>query len=77
MRLVTPPRGLVLDPFTGSGTTGVAALRQGFRFVGFEMDAKHVEIAGARVAWASLHPLERCAKKADQQTLFGVNGGAE
>lgn len=49
-RLVTPPGGLVLDPFTGSGTTGVAALREGFKFVGIEREAEYVEIARARIA---------------------------
>jgi site-specific DNA-methyltransferase (adenine-specific) len=49
VRLVTPPGGLVLDPFTGSGTTGIAALREGFSFVGFEQDPEYVEIARARI----------------------------
>lgn len=52
-RLVTPPGGIVLDPFCGSGTTGVAAVREGFRFVGIEREAEYVEIARARVAHAS------------------------
>jgi DNA modification methylase len=52
-RLVTPPNGLVLDPFTGSGTTGCAAVLEGFRFVGIEREAEYVEIARKRVAhWA-------------------------
>jgi site-specific DNA-methyltransferase (adenine-specific) len=37
-RLVTPPGGIILDPFAGSGSTGVAALQQGFRFLGFDLD---------------------------------------
>ena len=48
-RLVTPPGGLVLDPFTGSGSTGIAALRGGFRFVGGEIDPEYAEIARARI----------------------------
>lgn len=48
-RLVTPPGGLVLDPFAGSGTTGIAAVREGFGFVGCEMDPAHVVIARARI----------------------------
>lgn len=48
-RLVTPPRGVILDPFMGSGTTGIAALRCGFRFVGFDKDRKWVEVAERRV----------------------------
>jgi site-specific DNA-methyltransferase (adenine-specific) len=46
---VAPPGGLVLDPFTGSGTTGVAALRQGRRFMGFELVPAYVEIARGRI----------------------------
>ena len=51
-RLVTPPGGLVLDPFLGSGTTGVAALREGFEFVGVEQSAEYAEIAAARITHA-------------------------
>ena len=36
VRLVTPPGGTVSDPFTGSGSTGIAALREGFDFIGVE-----------------------------------------
>lgn len=49
VRLITPPGGLVLDPFTGSGTTGLAALVEGCRFVGFEMSADYHAIASARM----------------------------
>ena len=48
-RLVTPPGGLVLDPFMGSGTTGIAALREGFSFVGVEREPEYAEIARARI----------------------------
>ena len=48
-RLVTPPGGIVLDPFMGSGSTGVAATREGFQFIGIEMDPAYVEIARARI----------------------------
>lgn len=48
-RLVTPPGGLVLDPFTGSGSTGKAALLEGFRFIGFELSAEYAEIARRRM----------------------------
>jgi DNA modification methylase len=51
-RLVTPPGGLVLDPFTGSGSTGKAAILEGFRFVGIEREAEYVEIARTRIAAA-------------------------
>jgi site-specific DNA-methyltransferase (adenine-specific) len=48
-RLVTPPGGIVLDPFAGSGTTLVAALRCGFRAIGIEREAQYAEIARGRV----------------------------
>ena len=50
VRLVTPPGGLVLDPFTGSGSTGKAAVREGFRFVGCELSPEYAAIAEARIA---------------------------
>jgi len=52
-RLVTPPDGLVLDPFTGSGSTGKAAILEGFRFVGCELSAEYIEIARARIGHAA------------------------
>lgn len=48
-RLVTPAGGVVLDPFTGSGSTGKAAILEGFRFIGIEREAEYVEIARARI----------------------------
>jgi DNA modification methylase len=55
IRLVTPPDGTVLDPFTGSGSTGKAAILEGFRFVGIEQDADYVRIADARIRYAEQH----------------------
>lgn len=49
VRLITPPGGFVLDPFAGSGTTGIAAKLEGVRFVGIDLDAEYVEIAKARI----------------------------
>jgi site-specific DNA-methyltransferase (adenine-specific) len=57
-RLVTPPGGLVVDPFAGSGSTGVAAVLEGFAFVGCELDAGHVAIAEARIGHAETSPGE-------------------
>jgi len=51
VRLVTPPDGVVLDPFTGSGTTGIAAGLEGFDFIGIEREAEYREIAEARLKW--------------------------
>ena len=48
-RLVTPKGGLVLDPFTGSGSTGKAAVLDGLRFVGIDIEAEYVAIATARI----------------------------
>lgn len=55
-RLVTPPGGTVLDPFAGSGTTGVACAAEGFRFVGIEREAEYHAIAARRVAHAYAQP---------------------
>lgn len=49
-RLVTPPGGLILDPFTGSGSTGVAARQEGFRFLGVEQSPEYAEMARKRIA---------------------------
>lgn len=51
-RLVTPPNGVILDPFLGSGTTGVAAVKEGFHFIGIERDPEYFAIACARIAHA-------------------------
>lgn len=48
-RLVCPPDGTVLDPFTGSGSTGAACVLEGRRFVGIEREARYVPIARARI----------------------------
>jgi len=51
-RLITPPGGTVLDPFTGSGTTGCACRVEGFGFVGIEQSEEYAAIARARIeAW--------------------------
>ena len=51
-RLVTPPGGVVLDPFMGSGSTGKAALREGLRFIGIELHQDYITIAEARLLHA-------------------------
>jgi site-specific DNA-methyltransferase (adenine-specific) len=48
-RLVTPPGGVVLDPFMGSGSTGKAAALEGFKFIGIEREAEYLEIARGRI----------------------------
>ena len=49
-RLVTPPKGIVLDPFMGSGTTGIACANLGFDFIGIEKEEEYMKIAKARIA---------------------------
>lgn len=51
-RLVTPKGGTILDPFSGSGSTGKAATLEGFNFTGFELTPEYAEIANVRIAWA-------------------------
>jgi DNA modification methylase len=51
-RLVTPPNGTVLDPFMGSGSTGKAAILEGFQFIGIDMTPEYVDIARARIEHA-------------------------
>lgn len=52
VRLVTPPGGVTLDPFMGSGSTGVAAMLEGFKFVGVEQEAQSFQDANTRIQFA-------------------------
>jgi DNA modification methylase len=63
-KLVTPPRGTVFDPFMGSGSTGKAAILEGFNFIGIEISAEYIEIARARIACAEKQESEK------QEELF-------
>jgi len=49
VRLVCPPHGVVLDPYTGSGTTGVACRLEGFGFIGIELNPEYIELARQRI----------------------------
>jgi site-specific DNA-methyltransferase (adenine-specific) len=49
IKMVTPKGGIVLDPFIGSGSTGVAAKKNGYDFIGIDMTPEYVEIAKARI----------------------------
>ena len=69
-RLVTPPSGLIVDPFMGSGTEGIAAALEGFAYLGAELDPEYHPIAVARVAHAVRWP----ASWAD--TAPGYSGSA-
>lgn len=56
-RYICPPGGVVLDPFMGAGTVGLAAIAEGRRFVGIERDPGYCDIANARIAEAP-HPAQ-------------------
>ena len=63
-RLVTPVGGIVLDPFMGSGSTGISACLEGFRFVGMEMNEEYFTIASARIeAYEKYRPFVEKKKK--------------
>jgi site-specific DNA-methyltransferase (adenine-specific) len=69
LRLVTPAGGIALDPFMGSGSTGKAAMREGFQFIGCEIDEQYAAIARARIE----HEIAReQQKESDQLDLFGT-----
>jgi hypothetical protein len=53
-RLITPPGGIILDPFMGSGSTGKAALLEGFRFIGIEKEPEYFQIAQERIRRAQI-----------------------
>lgn len=57
-RLVTPPGGIVLDPFAGSGSTGKAAMLEGFKFIGIEREAEYIDIANARILMAQIQAFD-------------------
>jgi len=65
INLVTPPNGIVLDPFMGSGSTGVAAVRDGFKFIGIEKEEEYFNISKSRI--------EGVTKPADSVSIDGNN----
>ena len=52
----TPTGGVVLDPFMGSGTTGIACVLEGREFIGIEREAEYIEIANKRIAYWAMQP---------------------
>ena len=51
-KLITPVGGTILDPFNGSGSTGMAAIQEGFSYVGIDLDEEHIKVSDARIrAW--------------------------
>lgn len=53
INMITPPDGIVLDPFMGSGTTGVAAIKNGFAFIGIEKETEYYTISEKRIQGAT------------------------
>ena len=74
-RLVTQPGGIVLDPFMGSGTTGIAANLEGFNFIGIEMDEEYIEIARARITHSGDYEIKEdlTMERIRQPTLMDFN----
>jgi DNA modification methylase len=72
VKLVTPPGGTVLDPFTGSGSTGKAALLNGFKFIGIELTADYLPIIEGRLKHAAETYANQAAEEEtkEQETLF-------
>jgi site-specific DNA-methyltransferase (adenine-specific) len=68
IKLVTPPNGTVLDPFTGSGSTGKAAILQGFDFIGIEMTEEYLPIIEGRLKHAEAIVAERIKETSDKQS---------
>lgn len=75
VRDFTDPGDLILDPYCGSGTTGVAALRLGRRFIGCEMSPEYAEIARERLR-AESEQSTLAARQAGQCALFAPTAGA-
>jgi len=71
VRLITPPNGIVLDPFTGSGTTLEASLLEGFSFVGIEKQAEYIPDIKARIERGHEALKEEIEQAQAQQSLFG------
>ena len=63
---LTPPNGTVLDPFTGSGSTGKAAILEGFRFVGIELTEDYIPIIEGRLNHAEQLKAEQQDKEKEQ-----------
>lgn len=68
-RLVTPPGGTVLDPFMGSGSTGKAALLEGFVFIGIEREQESFDTAAARIGFAGSARAVAAAEAAQMELL--------
>jgi len=72
IKLVTPEGGTVLDPFTGSGSTGKAALLNGFQFIGIELTEEYLPIIEGRLKWANEQRTQQASQSEQEkkETLF-------
>jgi site-specific DNA-methyltransferase (adenine-specific) len=72
IKLVTPAGGIVFDPFTGSGSTGKAALLDGFQFIGIELTADYLPIIEGRLRWAEQERINQVSANEvkEKETLF-------
>ncbi|KWF90453.1 hypothetical protein WL95_27440 [Burkholderia cepacia] len=73
-RLVTPPGGVVLDPFMGSGSTGKACAREGFAFVGIDVTPEYVDIARSRIEYETNRVVAAFEVASRQKELFDAVG---
>lgn len=74
--LITPPNGTVLDPFMGSGSTGKAAVRCGFNFIGIELEKEYVDIAKGRIEYARDNPEEEEKNKRNKKNNSNKNNNS-
>lgn len=70
VKLVTPPGGTVLDPFTGSGSTGKAAILEGFQFIGIELTEDYLPIIEGRLVYANEQAKQAENDQQQQEQLF-------
>lgn len=72
--MVTPEGGTTLDPFMGSGSSGKAAIRGGFDFIGIEREEEYMEIAESRIQYEIDYPyVEKLEKRISEKTMGIVN----
>jgi DNA modification methylase len=69
-RLITPPNGVVLDPFMGSGTTGIGATVEGFSFIGIEREEEYINVARHRISHWVEEKEEQVRQQRAQKSLF-------
>jgi len=72
VRLITPPNGVVLDPFCGTGTTCIAAMLEGFHYIGIDFEPKYCEWAEKRITWYRAHPPKSKKKKLARERVEAV-----